>query len=1059
MTALLYFIFILSGAAGLIYESIWTRYLGLFVGHSAYAQIIVLVIFLGGMSLGAVLAGRRSDRLARPLYWYAGIEIVVGIIGLLFDDIFRAVSAGAYDSIFPSIGSPLVLTMVKWLLAAMLILPQSVLLGATFPLMSAGTLRIVSAIEGTARSGRVLAMLYFANSLGAAAGVLFAGFYLIGAAGLPGTLLAAAIINLAVGLVVLVAVRMRTMRAASRGEDSVVAALMDAPAETGDERTHARPVAGIAPAMLVRAMLIVSFGTAVASFVYEIAWIRMLSLVLGAATHSFELMLSAFILGLSLGAFWVRRRADSFTDPVRTLAIVQWLMGTFALLTLPVYVASFEWTAELMQGLARNDNGYRMYGVVRYAMCLLVMLPSTFCAGITLPLITRTLLASGSGERAIGTVYGVNTLGSIVGVSIAGLILLPLLGVKGLLIVGAVADIALGIYLLAVFIPRSEEASGTAADGIPPRAAGARRLAGVVAAVTVLVAVGTAYGAGFDKALLTSGVFRYGSITLSGRDVKFYRDGRTATVSGTQDTIRQQFTLATNGKPDASLEAFWIRPYQEGQPRRRLTSDQSTQVMLPVVTMAFAPQAKSVAVIGQGSGISTHTYLGNPSVTRVTTIEIEPEMINGSRAMFYPANSRAFDDPRSRMVIDDAKSFFAAAGEKFDIIMSEPSNPWVSGVSGLFTTEFYERVRTYLAPNGIFGQWLHLYETDDALVMSVLAAVQRNFPSYALYQVSNGDMLIVASMQEQLGEPDWGSIEHPGIREDLRRVLPVSRDYLNSMWLGSSRSLAPVLEEGTVANSDFFPILDLGTEKSRYLHTSASGFMALGDHRFSLLAPVEGRRIGFVEELVAPLEVQRAEKLAFGARLRRYARTGEMDTLPRTDQFDVARTDWETLRNSLSSGRAPSDWKIWVARAMKVEEDWHGGMAGVVDESFYAPLFDFARRMQAPPNVMNTLRLMHGIGSWNWEEAAQAAAPLVDDRRRVSEGRPDPSLAPDQQDDTQWLPASLLRDGAVMARLFTGDVKGARAAFDLLHPISAREGDRRARILDGYLRTAEGGRR
>src|SRR3989338_5389597 len=185
MAFLLVAVFVLSGAAGLIYESIWSRYLGLFVGHSADAQVIVLVIFLGGMSLGAALAARYSERIREPLVGYAAVEIAVGLIGLVFHDIFQSVSGVAYATLFPALAGGAALVAVKWLLAGLLILPQSILLRATFPLMSAGLIRRVSA-----------------------AGVLIAGFYLIGPSGPPGTLLAAAIVNLVVGLVVFGAVRL-----------------------------------------------------------------------------------------------------------------------------------------------------------------------------------------------------------------------------------------------------------------------------------------------------------------------------------------------------------------------------------------------------------------------------------------------------------------------------------------------------------------------------------------------------------------------------------------------------------------------------------------------------------------------------------------------------------------------------------------------------------------------------------------------------------------------------------------------------------------------------------
>src|SRR5262249_55452031 len=232
--------------------------------------------------------------------------------------------------------------------------PQSILLGATFPLMSAGVLRL-----DRGAPGRSLAMLYFAISLGAAAGVLIAGFYLVSLAGLPGTLLVAAMLNLIVaGATVGVIVAARN-------------AEIDARAAGLSPLTPAEP-APSSPATpgLERLLLWTSLGTAVASFIYEIDWIRMLALVLGSATHSFELMLSAFILGFAFGAWWIRSRADRLESPIRTLGMVQWLMGFLALATLPLYVQSFQWVASLLSTFARNDAGYTGFTIARYGLSL-----------------------------------------------------------------------------------------------------------------------------------------------------------------------------------------------------------------------------------------------------------------------------------------------------------------------------------------------------------------------------------------------------------------------------------------------------------------------------------------------------------------------------------------------------------------------------------------------------------------------------------------------------------------------------------------------------------------
>ncbi|HVE80054.1 MAG TPA: fused MFS/spermidine synthase, partial [Gemmatimonadaceae bacterium] len=1009
---LLYAIFFLSGAAGLIYESIWSRYLGLFVGHSAYAQVLVLVIFLGGMSLGAWLAGRRSERVREPLLWYAGIEIAIGVIGIVFHDVFLAVTTTAYDAVFPAAGGA-VLAVAKWGLAGAMILPQSVLLGATFPLMSAGVLR-----RAPSAPGRVISLLYFSNSLGAAVGVLVSGFYLVRAAGLPGALLAAAILNLVAGLAVMVAARAGRVRAAPA---DALAAAPGLPAIA-----PAAAVAGAAARLsrrdLRRLALAVAAGTAVASFIYEIAWIRMLSLVLGSATHSFELMLSAFILGLALGAFWVRRRSDAFTDPVRALGIVQWVMGALALATLPVYVASFGWTASLVATLAPSEGGYRAFTIARYAISLAVMLPATFCAGMTLPLITRTLLAAGAGERAIGDVYAVNTLGSIAGAALAGLVLLPWLGVKGLLITGAVVDMSLGVALLAL-----------SARAV----AGRRPLARAAVAATVLLTVGIGWRVPLSRSLLASGVYRTGVVwTPDDTAMVYYRDGRTATVS-VRRSVRAdgaQLSIATNGKPDASLGPEWFRTPEQRRTLVPLREDATTQALLPLVTLAHAPEAAAVAVIGHGSGMTSTVLLGASTVREVATVEIEPRMIEASRH-FLPANRRVFEDPRSRFVIDDAKSYFAAAGRRFDAIISEPSNPWVSGVSGLFTREFYGRVRRYLAPGGVFGQWLHTYELSDDLALGVVAAIHETFPAYAVYQVSYADLLIVATNDSTLPAPDWSVLGQAGVRETLAGFIPLEPWHLDGMWIGDRRVLGPLVERHGVANSDFSPTLDLGAERTRYLRRRAAGFERLGASRFDVAAALAGRRRGPAPSPALPTtDIVRLRRLALGARLHDTAQWTDVDV-------GAPRFRAQALAAVMASGRPPEDWRRWVALVTEVEADRLGGTAGATDDAFFGGVDRYAARHGAPAGARAALDFLRGTAAWDWPRVAAASDALLG-----------LATAPTEL----WIAPEVLLDGAVLAKLALGDAAGARGAFTKLHD-AARSGNDELRLplLEAHIAAAE----
>ena len=1029
MIALLTLVFVVSGAAGLIYESIWSRYLSLFVGHSAYAQIIVLVIFLGGMSIGALVAGQRSERLRRPLLWYAGVEALVGVVGFVFNGLYVHVSDYAYDSLFPALAGGWALVVVKWGLASLLILPQSILLGTTFPLMSAGVIRLVRD-----QPGRILGLLYFANSLGAALGVLYAGFVLLERVGLPGTLIAAALLNFTAAAGVVAAQFLFPASAAAwqpvlvASQNESVVSAEAASAETPERERD-----------LARIMLLVSFGTAVASFIYEIAWVRMLSLVLGSATHSFELMLSAFILGLALGAFWIRKRADRISDPLFALGVVQWVMGALAIATVPVYMLSFGWVATLLDTFKQSDAGYQAFLVARYGICLIVMLPATFCAGITLPLITGILMRTHGavrGERAIGAVYGVNTLGSIAGVLLAGLILMPVLGLKLLLIAGATVDIALGFFILLFAVRRRHLAPPTPFAGSLERPVA--RLAALTLATAMFIAmVATLFD--FDRTRLTSGVYRYAVLPRPGDyTVPFYRDGRTATVS-----IRRSrsgfLTLSTNGKPDASMEAFWRDTVVADAPHA-LERDIATQMLLPLITLAHRAPAREVAVIGQGSGMTSHVLLGSPGVQRLVTIEIEPEMIRASRS-FYPANRRVFDDRRATFVLDDAKSYFAASGRKFDLILSEPSNPWVSGVAGLFTAEFYRRVRSHLAPGGVFGQWLHLYELDDSLATTVLAALDQNFRAYEIFFTSNADVLIVASNERELPAPDWSVATLPGIAQDLRRAVALTPEALEATRLGGRQLFHPYLAGHAKPNSDYRPVLDLGAERTRYLKKNADGVIRFGEGRFNIAAALAGRRLGFgSESLAVTPEISRVDDLARGVRLRRAIASGQTapDTTGRRragDSYARGIARLVELERRLASGIGPMDWRLWVDDVRESEALLHAGTSGVADESFYARLRGYAQRTGAPDAVRATIDFLHGLAAWDYAEASRAGERLVAARER---------------DNVDWLPASLTRNGLVVARIQLGDFAGARAAFKA-YARNVNDDEFTARVLAAYL--------
>ncbi|MFW6089664.1 MAG: fused MFS/spermidine synthase [Gemmatimonadota bacterium] len=989
MNAFLHILFLLSGAAGLIYELAWSRYLALFVGHAAYAQVLVIGVYLGGMSLGALAVGRRSSRVARPLLWYAAAEIVLAGFGLVFHPLFTIATEFAYQSVFPATVGSWALDAAKWGIAASLILPQSVLLGATFPLMTAAVAR-----RAPGSAGASVASLYFVNALGGAAGLLVAGFALVAWLGLPGTVGAAAALN------VVAAVGAYLVGREARDERAVAGRAR--PGHYADAGARA----GVVP---WRLMLAVAFLTAVASFAYQIGWIRLLSLVMGSATHAFELMLSAFILGLALGALAIGPWAQRHPDPRRLLGWIQWGMGFAALLTLPLYTVSFEAMASLVSWL-NSGGSYVGFNLARYGLGLLIMLPSTFLAGMTVPLITATLLRSGGGEASIGAVYGANTLGSIFGVALAGLVLMPVLGVKGLLVAGAVLDMGLGVGLLA----------GVSATR-PGRTVA---LAGVTAAAALLVLLGLR----LDRALLTSGVFRYGVIDEEQR-VLFYDDGRTATVSmhvTGRDSLR---VLSTNGKPDASLTPRWIRG--GGEPEPIYQQDEATQSLTALIAHAHAPAAETAAVIGHGSGISAHFLLAGPALREVVTVEIEPEMYEASR-LYLPANRRTYEDPRSTRVVADAKSYLAQAGRRYDLILSEPSNPWVSGTATLFSLEFYERVRGFLEPGGVFAQWFHLYEISDELVASMLAALHASFPDYRIFATADTDILIVATTGDRLPEPDWSVFEAPDVRRGLRHVPEITAAHLSAMRVVEGETLAPLLDGWPTPNSDLYPVLDLGAERARLLGAFATGFHGLVVDRFSFGQVMEARTVALPDHVVPPFTtIERIESTAGAAALRRSADDGAAG--PDPDRREIRRL--EAFLEQLRTDAPPDDWLHWIRQVERLDFELHGIPLTTIDRDFYDSLEEYLQRWHAPEGPRAAVLFRRSLAEGDHRTAALAAQRLIDI----------PAT-------TGWVDGRVLLEGGVASAIRTGDLELGGRILQFAAPLTGwDDGDIRLRWIRSAL--------
>lgn len=770
--ALLTGVFAASGFAGLVYESIWTQYLKLFLGHAAYAQSLVLVIFMGGLAAGSWLAARRAERAADPLRGYALAEAALGAAAFAFHPLFTAAVGLSRGTVLPALSSAAAGAAWQWSLGALLILPQAIVLGTTFPLMAAALLRRFPAAPGEG-----IGTLYFANSIGAVAGVLASGFLLVRLLGLPGTLMAAGGANLLIAALAWTA----------RG---------DFPAPPPAAPGEAAPGRGRDP--LAPLLLLVAAGTGAASFVYEVVWIRLLSLVLGTSTHAFELMLGAFILGLAAGSLWVRHRVDRLADPGRRLAAIQVAMGSLALATIPVYALSFGVVQRLLKVLPRSDAGYLLHLASSHGIALAVLLPAAFCAGTTLPLITGMLLRRGRGEAGIGAVYAANTLGGIAGVLFAVHVGMPRLGLRGALGCGAALDIALGLLL-----------AWKAAPTLGTRGRAALAAAGCCALALVFFPL--------DDLLLASGVYRGTPPLAAGKaEIVGRRDGKTATVHVVRAPGNGYLSLRNNGKADAGLAPSLAQPPG---------IDEGTMVLLGALPLALHPGAASAANIGLGSGITSQVLLLSPVIRSVDTIEIEPAVVELAR-LFRPRNELLYTDPRSAIHVEDAKSYFSRGRRRYDLVISEPPNPWVSGVAGLFSREFYREARRHLAENGVIAQWLQLYEIDVEIALSILKAFDESFGDWAIYQTNDHDVVVVGTAAGPLPPPSPAIFSSRALAAALARVGVRSPRDLEFRRVADRRSLRPLLLAAEPpANSDYRPYVDQRADRARFLHADAQALL------------------------------------------------------------------------------------------------------------------------------------------------------------------------------------------------------------------------------------------
>lgn len=899
---LIYFLFCLSGGVALVYESLWSRYLKLFLGHSSYGQIVTLMVFMGGLGLGSFIAARNLHRIKDPFLAYARIELIAALFGFGFHPAYEATSGWFFRSAAAlQEVSPVLANAVQVALCLLLTLPFATLLGMTFPLLAAGMIRHFK--DGGRAS---LPLLYFGNSLGGAIGILLCSYWLVSAFGTHGALQIAALGNLVVsgGFYILHRFGLGSVHRAETRE------------EVSDRFSPSPTEAPVNPR--IRLWLTIAAGTGLASFIYEVGWIRLLSLILGSSTHSFDAMISAFILGLAFGGLFVRRilqRCSGDLAPV--LGVIQVLMGSFAALSLYLYRPFFDAIQSSHGILAKTEAAFPLYSIYKYLLCLAMMFPAAFCAGMTLPLITWRLIRDTGRESFTGLVYGWNTIGSIIGAALGGLVLIPLLQLKWTIFAGAALDILLGLILLAISFQ------------LPRRNFAWRPLALRIGAVAVVAAsLLPAFWTGFQPGVLASGSFRQAT-AASGKvpEIVEIRHGRTATISvGQSGDVRY---IATNGKSDGALYLG------SGGKAMSTVGDESTVAQLAVLPMLTRRGNYDAAVIGMGTGMTGHYLLGDRRLQSLDLIEIESEVVKLARH-FKPRNERIWNDPRLSLVIDDAKRHFYTNRKQYDLIISEPSNPWVSGVAGLFTKEFYEHLQHFLKPGGILVQWVHGYEFRDDLLVSVFSALD-TFEHFEIYRVAKnaGDFIIIAgeSPADFISADELAA--HSSLREEFEKLGGDLETFGPGNFIASSTTLRPILDAyAALANSDYYPYVEQNAETAFYTSARVQLPTALL-HPFSTYADV--------------LEPDRTKEL----RLRRASgpkATMDLKHLPMAKQ----------AMGLLALPNAESDW-AGIERMVITTTEHHAGMPAWLDEALVKRLRSVISEGKADKGVANRFALLEAI--------------------------------------------------------------------------------------------------
>lgn len=754
---LLVLVYLLSGSAALIYEVVWARLLTLHMGSTAAAVGTVLAAFMGGMAGGAMVAGRLAPGLSRrqALRGYATLEVIIAACALLVPLTLaglRPLLAVAYAD---GTGGAW-FASIRLLSSLLVVALPAAAMGATLPLA------VRWFVGRTEHAGTEAGALYAANTLGAAVGAGCAGFVLLPWFGLTGAALVAVSLNAASAV--------GALGLASLGPDADIPAGAATPRLPGQRRAARRSRGrrasgdaanrgGNSPVSVGRAWLAPA-ALALSGFValtYEVTWTRVLALILGPTTYAFSAMLATFIGGLAAGSAigaWLARWRERQVFWLG-LTLILGALGGFGALR---FIGPS--TLAMAGAVDQPDVAFTTVLALQVTLAAGLLLPMTLALGAAFPL----AVGATAGRREalsidVAVVYAANTCGAIAGALLATFVLVPLLGLQQTVLLAGALALAGGCLLLL----------NTCVTAVT-RIAGAS-----VAAAAVAVGLTTP---DWNPDLISGGAYKYAAVLqvpdlqtgLEEGNVLFYAEGAAGTVS-----VRRSggtLALAIDGKVDASNGA-----------------DMLTQSLLAHLPLLLHSGAADVGIIGLGSGVTLGAALRHP-IERVDVLEISAEVVEAS-AFFEAENHAGLDDPRTRLILGDGRSHMLLSSRSYDVIVSEPSNPWMAGVSTLFTKEFFQAARDRLRPGGILCQWAHTYDMSDADLRSIVATFLAVFPDGAMWFVGQGDLLLIGSLDPL--ESRLRAVAHnwtrPGVAEDLAAVGVRDPFSVLSLHVGDGEAL------------------------------------------------------------------------------------------------------------------------------------------------------------------------------------------------------------------------------------------------------------------------------